>query len=287
MRNAGNGNSSKRSSVRLRIRMARCAEDTTFTQDRRTFGNRFITVVGASGSGKSSLVGAGLIPRLLGQVVPGSGERSAVGALPGSQDWIWLRFTPGELGENPFLALAAKLSPALEREGKAPREVAEELASDPNALERWVARMLEGLPDWAELLLFVDQFEELFTLVDSQYQKAFTDLLDRAAGLSRLRLVITLRADFYHRCLESPDLRTLFEREQLDQGHYALTAPGPGQLHEMITRPAERAGLSFDEGLVDRILNGTGTEPGALALMAFALAELWQARTPAANFFKL
>jgi hypothetical protein len=159
--------------------------------------------------------------------------------------------------------------------------VAFELQGDIHALDRWVKRALQGRPDWAELLLFVDQFEELFTLVATAYQGAFIDLLARATRLDRVRTIVTLRADFYPRCLEWPALRAQFETEQLAQSHYPLMAPGMGQLHEMITRPAERAGLRFEEGLAERILDDTGTEPGALALMAFALAELYTAGTAA------
>ena len=241
--------------------------------------NRFIAVVGASGSGKSSLVWAGLIPRLLGQAAARSQGEPRIGALPGSQDWAWLRFTPGEVGDNPFMALATAFKPTLDRHGNAPREVAAELQNNIRALDRWVARALEGKPEWAELLLFVDQFEELFTVVAPRYRDAFVELLARAIASDRVRTLLTMRADFYHRCLESPALRARFESEQFEKSHYPLMAPGMGQLHEMIARPAERAGLTFDDGLPERILDETGIEPGRLALMAFALAELYEART--------
>ncbi len=237
--------------------------------------NRFIAVVGASGSGKSSLVWAGLIPRLLGKTAPRGPDQPRIGAIAGSQDWISVRFTPGELGDNPFLALATSLKATLDRHGKTPRDVADELKSDSQALHRWVTRVLDAKPDWAELLLFVDQFEELFTLVAPFYQGAFIDLLAQATALDRVRTIVTMRADFYHRCLEWPALRAQFETEQLEKSHYPLMAPGLGQLHEMITRPAERAGLTFEEGLPARILDDTGLEPGALALMAFALSALY------------
>jgi Sulfatase-modifying factor enzyme 1 len=240
--------------------------------------NRFIAIVGASGSGKSSLVRAGLIPRLLGQAPPRRKDQPRVGALPGSQDWAWLRFTPGEVGDDPFVAFAIALRATLDN-GLVPREVAAELHHDLRVLDQWVALVLEKKPEWAKLLLFVDQFEELFTLVAPHYHDALVQLLARATELDRVRTVVALRADFYHRCLEWPALRTQFESLQLEKSHYPLTAPGLGQLYEMITRPAERAGLTFEEGLPERILNDTGIEPGALPLMAFALSELYQTRT--------
>ncbi len=227
--------------------------------------NRFIAVVGASGSGKSSLVAAGLLPAL---------EKSAV---QGSRDWIRLRFTPGEVGTpsevggNPFMALAMALKPTLEKHGHRARDFAGDLKESPGAFHELVTIVLEGKPEWAELLLFIDQFEELFTLVAPENQRAFVDLLARAAKTARVRTVVTMRADFYHRCLEWSVMDEL-----LAAGHFALLAPKIGALHEMIIRPAERAGMQFEEWLAQRILDDTGTEPGALALMAFALSELWK-----------
>ncbi len=222
---------------------------------------RFLAVIGASGSGKSSLVAAGLIPRL------------HSGAIEGSRDWRCFRFTPGESGDNPFMAVAATFKPVLDAQGQRFGDVAKELRDDPDTFAELVNLALEGRPDWAELFLFVDQFEELFTLVGSGYRGPFIDWLDSATRYGRVRTLVTMRADFYHRCLQWDRLTEL-----LETGAYPLKAPGPGALHEMITRPAERAGLAFDAGLADRILDETGTEPGALALMAFALSELYEAR---------
>ena len=177
------------------------------------------------------------------------------------------------------MALVTNLKPTLDRHGKAPRDVAAELQSDAGRLEKWVMRVLEEKPDSAELLLFIDQFEELFTRVVPTYQSDFVDLLATGITLPRVRTIVTMRADFYHRCLEWPVLRAQFENEQWEKSHFPLMAPGMGQHHEMITRPTERAGLVFEEGLPERILNDTGTEPGALALMAFALEELYKSKT--------
>ncbi len=224
---------------------------------------RFLTVVGASGSGKSSLVAAGLIPRLL------------AGAIVGSQDWTWVRFTPGEVGDNPFIALALVFKDDLQQQGQQPRDVADRLEKNSvTTLTELRDLALAGKPAWAELLLFLDQFEELFTLVAPRYVGPFVDWLRQVAQTERVRVVATLRADFYHRCVEQPALAEL-----LRTGSYPLAAPGPEALHEMITRPAERAGLTFEAGLIDQILTDTGAEPGALALLAFALAELYKAKT--------
>ena len=223
--------------------------------------NRLIVVVGASGSGKSSLVAAGLLPRLQNN------------AVPGSQDWILdVRCTPGEVGDNALMALAVQLAPKAGK-GMQPRELAAELVASPDRLSDYVNLVLHGRPDWAELLLFIDQFEELFTLVAPRQQGPFIALLVVTAKMPRVRLVMTLRADFYEASVQRPELAGL-----LQTGHYPLAAPGPATLHEMVVGPAKWAGLTFEDGLVARILEDTGTEPGALALMACALAELYDRR---------
>lgn len=222
---------------------------------RRVAKHRFVAVVGASGSGKSSLVGAGLLVQL------------AANAIEGSKDWVSLRFTPGEVSDNPFMALAAQLAPLVKR---APRDVAAALESNPDFIVGISQSALANKPEWAELLLFIDQFEELFTLANKQYLAPFIELLSLIAQSSRIRVVMTMRSDFYHRCVDLPLLAGL-----LQDGSYPLSVPGQIALYEMITRPAERAALAFEDGLPEQILQDTGTDAGALALMAYALDELY------------
>lgn len=207
---------------------------------------RFLAVIGASGSGKSSLVGAGLLPRL------------QKNAIPGSRDWKIVHFRPDQLGSgNPFAALVNALP------GAEPG-LADRLSKDPAALD--------ALIPGAEILLFVDQFEETFTLTEPEYRRPFIDLISNAAYSDRARVVLTLRADFYARCLDWPQLAAL-----LRTGSYPLARPGLGAMYQMITRPANLAELTFADGLAERFLEDTGTEPGSLALMAYALNELYLA----------
>lgn len=223
-------------------------------------GDRFTVVVGASGSGKSSLVAAGLLPRL------------SDNAIPGSRDWVQVRFTPGELGNNPLIALCSGFKAWLEAQGRRVRDEAMKLQDNPETIAELIGLALDGRPDWVEVLLFVDQFEELFTVVGTKYRSPFLDLIEQAVNVPRLRIVATLRADFYHYCVAQPALAEL-----LRAGTYPVSAPGVGALFEMIDRPAARAGLTFEEGLAQRIVDETGNEPGALPLMAFALSELYEA----------
>jgi len=220
----------------------------------RVRASRFVVVVGASGSGKSSLVGAGLIPRLQ--------------DTPGCADWLWRRFTPRQFGDNPVVAVAH----AMQGEWGDPMAEAARLAAQPEHLADLCRSALRGRPAGAELLLFLDQLEELFTLVHPQHVAPFVRLLAQAAGTEGLRMVATLRADFYHRCLEYEPLALL-----LREGTFPLAAPGPVALGEMIIKPAALAGLSYEGDLAERILRDTGGEPGSLALMAYTLEELYNA----------
>ncbi|MEZ5592482.1 MAG: SUMF1/EgtB/PvdO family nonheme iron enzyme [Gammaproteobacteria bacterium] len=129
-------------------------------------------------------------------------------------------------------------------------------------------------PFTSELLLFIDQFEELFTLCDESHHHRFIELLARAISSPGIQAVLTLRADFYHRCIDYPRLAEL-----LRSGSFPLAAPDLLTLNEMIIGPAAMAGLHFEDGLASRILTDTGQEPGSLPLLAFALESLYQVRT--------
>ncbi|RPI46134.1 MAG: hypothetical protein EHM59_08275 [Betaproteobacteria bacterium] len=241
-----------------RIFFGRARETDALLKMLRQPERRFLAVWGPSGSGKSSLVGAGLLPRL------------AQNAIAGSKDWLVVRFTPAEVSDDPFAALAVSLH-ASTRQGASARALSERLSdreADPVAL---VTALLAARPDWAELVLFADQLEELFTLVAQDRIGPFVALLDRLAGVGRLRIVATLREDFLSRCAQWPSLMELVQ-----QGSFPLAPPGPAQLHEMITRPATRAGLELEGGLPEKILEDAGNAPGALPLMAYALEQLYR-----------
>ena len=224
-------------------------------------GRRFVAVLGDSGTGKSSLIWAGLLPRL------------EQGAIQGAQDWRIVSLRPAD-ADDPFQSLAFAASHLLDPSPWRPREMAARLTDEPAALAELVADILAGRPERAELLLFIDQFEELFTLVEKSAQEPFLQLLERAAGLARVRIIITMRAEFAPQCARCPALAIRLS----DDGTLWLSPPGPLPLSEMIRRPAEQVGVSFEEGLAERIIEETAGQPGGLAIMAFALAELYQQR---------
>ncbi len=218
--------------------------------------HRFLAVVGPSGIGKSSVVRAGLVPAL------------RAGALPGSRDWLVTDMFPGSY---PFEELeAALLRIAVER----PVGMTEDLARDERGILRVSKRIL---PTSAQAMLVIDQFEELFTLTsDEETRRLFLDALATLVTdpRSRMRVVITLRADFFDRPLRYRAFGDLLRDRMV-----AVTAPGEGELTAAIVRPAEAVGVRFEAGLVDRIITDVSSQPGALPLLQYALTELFASRT--------
>jgi len=159
---------------------------------------RVVAVIGASGSGKSSLVGAGLIPRLHN------------GAFPGSADWVIVRFTPAERGSDPFVNLTRKLAAQLPNASESPEALSDRLRTHPTELTALAGRALQAKPRNAGLLLFGDQFEELFSArVEDRHRQPFIELIDVIVSSPRIRLVLTLRADYYEHCTRDPRLAAL------------------------------------------------------------------------------
>jgi len=233
---------------------------------------RFLAVVGASGSGKSSLVGAGVIPRLQNNAILGSKDWLLPYFEKTVKQWVGLRFTPGEFGDNPFIALATKLVPLMVGNELTALQVAERISTDPSCIETYLEQTLQNQQFWSEVLLLIDQLEELFTLSRTDLRQPFIEMMFRIARHPKARILATIRDDFYRSAIAYPKLAEL-----LQSGSYPLSAPRIGALHDMITRPAASAGLEFEAGLPQEILTDTGDDPGALALMAYALDELYQA----------
>jgi AAA ATPase domain len=227
---------------------------------------RFLAVVGSSGSGKSSLVRAGLLPRLMD------------GAIDGSQHWPVLISTPGASGDNPLLAFASELKGMLPASAQRPQiEIATALGTEPARLSDYTSALLADSPPDATLVLFIDQFEELFTLAADEHRRRFLDFLAWVTNAPRMCVLVTLRADFLPQCAKEPILAAL-----LQTGTFVLGPPGQAALTDMIRRPAERSGLELEDGLADEILKDAGSDPGeALPLVAFCLEELYQRTAPA------
>jgi DNA-binding SARP family transcriptional activator len=228
--------------------VSRLAED-----DERS---RFLAVVGPSGSGKTSAVRAGLIPAIRG------------GALPGSSSWFVLEVHPGT---DP----TAELATALQRIAVGPLpDPRGTIDGDERGLTRAVERALPT-PD-GELLLVIDQFEEAFTLVeDEERRMRFLAGLVHAADVehSRLRVVVTLRADFYDRPLGVPGLAELVRART--ETVIPLTSE---EVERAVTGPAARAGVQVEPGLVSRIVADVAGQPSSLPLLQYALTEVFDRR---------
>ncbi|MCK6578474.1 MAG: protein kinase [Anaerolineae bacterium] len=218
---------------------------------------RFLAVVGPSGCGKSSVVKAGLLPAL------------RRGGLPGSERWFLVEMTPGAYPLD-------ELEIALTRVAAHPAgNLREHLDRDARGLGRAAALILPE--DDSELAVIVDQFEEVFTLVEDEARRAqFIGLLAAAVAnpRSRVRVIITLRADFYDRPLQYPEFGELV-RSRME----TVMPLSPEELEEAITQPASREGVAFEPGLVAAISGDVHAQPGALPLLQYALTELFQRRS--------
>ncbi|MGH3347248.1 MAG: BTAD domain-containing putative transcriptional regulator [Nocardioides sp.] len=211
---------------------------------------RLVLVVGGSGSGKSSVVRAGLLPRI------------RRGDVIGSQQWFVTTMTPAS---SPFIELAESLRRVAVA---APDALADRLAEGDSGIDRVLRRMLPGD---GQLLLVVDQLEELFTLASAPDQGGFLRGLMHAvsAADSRLRLVATLRADFYDRPLAYQPLGSAVSEATL-----TTTAMLPSELEAAIVEPAERAGGRVDRALVAELVGAMADEPAALPSLQYTLYEL-------------
>jgi WD40 repeat protein/ABC-type Fe3+/spermidine/putrescine transport system ATPase subunit len=221
--------------------------------------SRFLAVLGPSGSGKSSLLRAGVMPVLRG------------GALRRSEGWSLRVFTPGA---RPLSALAVQLTRLFP--GAPVQQTLDRLADDERSLDLAVSVALGDRPVGERLLLVVDQFEELFTLCRHEQERcAFLANLVYAATIpgGRVVVVVGMRADFYHRCAPYPGLRALVADQQFLVG--PLDAEG---LRRVIEEPARRVGLELEAGLTETITADVEARPGSLPLLEHVLLEVWRRR---------
>lgn len=232
----------------------------------RLKSTRFLAVIGASGSGKSSLVRAGVVPALR------RGNRLADDSLPptDSPQWDIRIFTPTA---HPLEALAG----ALTRDAESPTALATlsaDLSANPRSL-CLASRQLLARQGRPRLLLVVDQFEEVFSQCHQEDErKAFIDNLVAACDPQDdqpVTLVILLRADFYDRL--SGRLGELVSQQQ-----ELIGAMSRDELFNAIVKPAALGDWKIQEGLVDVMLDDIGAEPGALPLLSHALLETWNRR---------
>jgi ABC-type sugar transport system substrate-binding protein/DNA-binding CsgD family transcriptional regulator len=218
---------------------------------------RFLAVIGPSGSGKSSVVSAGLVPAV------------RQGKLPGSERWLVATLFPGAypLEELEAALLRIAVNP--------PESLINQLREDERGLLRAVKRILPP-DDRVELLLIIDQFEEVFTLVDQEAARLhFLDSLVAAARdpRSRLNVIITLRADFVDRPLLYRDCGQLIQQQ-----HEFILPMNADELKQAIVAPAQRVGVEVETDLVAEIVREVSQQPGTLPLLQYTLTELFERR---------
>jgi len=224
-----------------------------------------VAVIGRSGSGKSSVVQAGLLPLLRLQ-------------RPPQETWEAVIFSPGS---KPFHRLAAQLVPLWSPPERDQTDITTEaeklgnrLSGGEVTLAGFIDLAVKHLPDTSRLLAVVDQFEELFTqTTQAELRQHFVDQLLEAARASNLKVVLTLRADFYSKVIELRNLSDAIEAGVVNVGEMTKD-----ELRQAVEEPAQRSGLRFESGLPERILDRVEQQPGSLPLLEYALTELWQRR---------
>jgi hypothetical protein len=247
---------------------------------RAMHGVRILGVLGPSGSGKSSLVLAGLVPKL------------KAGAIEGSEHWPVVIVRPGD---DPLERLTEKIVPTLRtiRPDPSLSELGEQNdlvnnlradGDDAGALDRYAGLKYSNEPDDRRLVIVIDQFEEVFTYrpqderararFETDRDRFFANLLNAAAALGgRVAVVLTMRSDFLSACAAFPKLAAVLS------AHQELVGPMTAdELREAIEQPAFRVGCEVQPGLTERLLADVGGQRGALPLLQFALTEVWMKR---------
>jgi signal transduction histidine kinase len=214
----------------------------------------FVPVIGASGSGKSSVVRAGLVPRLEG-----------LG---------WHVLEPMKPGADPIHELKRSFDPLFDRRrlGEIHHLIARE----------GLVAILPHLPNQRHLLV-IDQFEEIFTLVsDPAAQRLFVEMLLNVQRNDRLAIVMTMRSDFIEDWLKYGDLAVALQLQTV------WMPPLQGEnLQDAILKPAELNGYSFETGLLELILRDVAREKNCLPLLELTLTQLWERASKAEQQLKV
>jgi len=237
-------------------------------------GVRFLGVLGPSGSGKSSVVMAGLVAQL------------RAGAIEGSERWPVAILRPGD---DPLANLAVQVSSTFLPEGAIPdisqaRRLIDDLQQEKRGLDLFAQLAMRDAPADSRLVIVVDQFEEVFTYrplgdqARARFERSrssfFANLLHAAAAEGgRVVVVLTMRSDFLGACATYPQLSSVLS------AHQELVGPmATDELRAAIEQPSFLVGCEVEPALTERLLADVEGRPGALPLLQFALTEVWKKR---------
>lgn len=227
--------------------------------------NRFLIISGDSGVGKSSIVDAGVLPKM-----------ETVGLTDKDQKhWICVRMVPSQRHQPLDTLLRDALGVFINQTGFRTDELLENITKAPDTLGRHLTSILKDGASSGALLLFLDQMEELFTSQDPGVADRFLSMLYHATQEGALRVIATIRSDHLHYCHRHPDMVKVLN----SHGHYALGPVQPYMVRDMILKPAQKAGLTMSEDFANRLIHDTEAASANLPVLAFVLEQLFQKRT--------
>jgi formylglycine-generating enzyme required for sulfatase activity len=218
------------------------------------FRHKSLAIIGPSGSGKSSLLKAGVLPKLL------------FGAVPNSVNWVYSILSPGD---KPFFKLAEAIKRAVPDLGFSVRTIEDDIQKDSDGLSYVVTDALILKPENSYFLLYIDQLEELLTRSKEDDASKFISMLVSTINSdARFIVLSTLRADFYAALLN------IKNGSDFLKNIYSLGPLGTEGLRDVIQSPAKIAGITFQDGLIQRILDDAETSD-ALSLLSFTLRSMY------------
>jgi WD40 repeat protein len=235
--------------------------------------SRLLMVVGDSGSGKSSLVKAGLVPRYRGGLLSAHQDPQSAAIV-----WHVIETRPRS---NPFDSLADSVALAARAIGRSQDDIRTLRQMVRDGKPREVADALQdGAPKGAKILVVVDQFEELFTLSDKVFCSPYIEALIYLAkhdSPAEFRIVLTMRRDYYNLCHEYSEFYAWLEDRERS-AKFAVRRMSDEQLRSCIEKPITLTDVGDTGVFVKRVLEDVGDQPGELALLEIALTESWRRR---------